>query len=332
MEKINWGIIGCGDVAEVKSGPAFNNVKNSSLIAVMRRNGKKAKDFAMRHNVSKWYDNGLKLINDPDVNAIYIATPPSSHEEYTLAAISAGKPVYLEKPMAVNFQSAERMASAAREKKVKLAIAHYRREQPYFKKIKQLLDDKAIGEVRVAQLEYLKKQLTSQELKLPGFKWRVDTAVAGGGLFHDIAPHPLDLMFYFFGKVAKASGVSANQARVYNADDVVAGNILFQNGIVFNGIWCFNVHRQNEKDTCEIIGSEGSIRFSVFDQEKLSVTKKGKTEIIAFDRLKHVQEPMITKVVEYFLGEASNPCSGDDGAEIMRIMDQFTGSNNFSNH
>lgn len=324
MEKINWGIIGCGDVAEVKSGPAFNTVKNSSLIAVMRRNGKKAKDFAMRHNVPKWYDNGLKLINDPDVNAIYIATPPSSHEEYTLAALNAGKPVYLEKPMAVNFQSAERMAKAAGEKKVKLSIAHYRREQPYFKKIKQLLDDKAIGEVRIVQLEYYKKQLSSQELKLPGFKWRVDTSVAGGGLFHDIAPHPLDLMFYFFGKVEKATGVATNQARLYNADDVVTGNILFQNGIVFNGVWCFNVHRQSEKDTCEIIGSEGSIKFSVFDQEKFFVTKKGKTEIISFDRLKHVQEPMIKKVVEYFLGESPNPCSGDDGAEIMRIMDQFT--------
>ena len=324
MEKINWGIIGCGDVAEVKSGPAFNTVKNSSLIAVMRRNGKKAKDFAMRHNVPKWYDNGLKLINDPDVNAIYIATPPSSHEEYTLAALNAGKPVYLEKPMAVNFQSAERMAKAAGEKKVKLSIAHYRREQPYFKKIKQLLDDKVIGEARIVQLEYYKKQLSSQELKLPGFKWRVDTSVAGGGLFHDIAPHPLDLMFYFFGKVAKASGVATNQARVYNADDVVAGNILFQNGIIFNGLWCFNVHRQNEKDTCEIIGSEGSIKFSVFDQEKFFIIKKGKTEIISFDRLKHVQEPMIKKVVEYFLGESPNPCSGDDGAEIMRIMDQFT--------
>ncbi len=325
MEKINWGIIGCGDVTEVKSGPAFNNVKNSSLIAVMRRNGKKAKDFAMRHNVPKWYDNGLKLINDPDINAIYIATPPSSHEEYTLAAISAGKPVYLEKPMAVNFQSAQRMAMAAAEKKVKLSIAHYRREQPYFKKIRQLLDDKAIGEVRIAQLEYYKKQLSSQELKLPGFKWRVDSSVAGGGLFHDIAPHPIDLMFYFFGKVAKATGVATNQARAYNADDVVAGNILFQNGIIFSGLWCFNVHRQNEKDTCEIIGSEGSIKFSVFDQEKFFVTKKGKTEIVSFDRLKHVQEPMIEKVVEYFLGESPNPCSGGDGAEIMRIMDLFTG-------
>jgi predicted dehydrogenase len=324
MEKIKWGIIGCGDVAEVKSGPAFQKVNHSSLVAVMRRNGKKAKDFAVRHNVPKWYDNGLKLINDPEVNAIYIATPPSSHEEYTLAALQAGKPVYLEKPMAVDFASAIKMAHVAEESKVKLVIAHYRREQPYFKKLKQLLDNKAIGDIRLVQLEYYKKQLTSQELKLPGYKWRVDTSIAGGGLFHDIAPHPIDLMYFFFGKVKKACGVSSNQGKIYNADDVVAGNILFENGIIFNGIWSFNVDRQDEKDNCEIIGSEGSIAFSVFDQDKFAITRKGKTETISFERLKHVQEPMIEKVVEYFLDNAPNPCSASDAAEVMKIMDDFT--------
>src|SRR3979490_889057 len=101
MTNINWGIIGCGDVTEIKSGPAFNKVKNSSLIAVMRRDAEKAKDYARRHQVPKWYSNADELITDPDVNAIYVATPPSSHEEYTLAAVKAGKPVYVEKPMSV---------------------------------------------------------------------------------------------------------------------------------------------------------------------------------------------------------------------------------------
>src|SRR6185295_17750490 len=132
MKKINWGIIGCGDVTEVKSGPAFNKVKNSALVAVMRRNTEKAKDYARRHQVPKWYDNAANLIGDPEVNAVYIATPPSSHEEYTLAAIEAGKPVYVEKPMTINFASAIKMMNAANAKKVKLVVAHYRREQPYF--------------------------------------------------------------------------------------------------------------------------------------------------------------------------------------------------------
>ena len=110
---INWGIIGCGDVTEVKSGPAFNKVPGSRLIAVMRRDAEKAADYASRHQVDRWYANANALIQDPDVNAIYIATPPDVHEQYALAAIKAGKPVYVEKPMALNFASAKNMALAA---------------------------------------------------------------------------------------------------------------------------------------------------------------------------------------------------------------------------
>jgi predicted dehydrogenase len=325
MKKINWGIIGCGDVTEVKSGPAFNKVKNSSLVAVMRRNTEKAKDYALRHHIPKWYDDAATLINDPDVNAIYIATPPSSHEEYTLATIAAGKPVYVEKPMTLNFSSAIKMMNAANEKNAKLVIAHYRREQPYFKKIKQLLDEKFIGDIRVVRLDFYRKLLSEEELQLPKNSWRVDPSIADGGLFHDLAPHKLDLMYYFFGVVEKASGFSINQSRLYNADDVVSGNILFKKGTVFNGLWCFNVDRQNEKDCCEIEGSAGKISFSVFGQQKLSVTKNSETEIIFFKPLKHVQQPMIEKVVEYFLDEGPNPCSAEDGAEVMRLIDQFTG-------
>jgi predicted dehydrogenase len=324
MKKINWGILGCGDVTEIKSGPAFNKVKNSSLTAVMRRNTEKAKDYAQRHHVPKWYDNAAKLINDPDVNAIYIATPPSSHEDYTLDAIAAGKPVYVEKPMAVNFDSAIKMMNAAKEKNIKLVVAHYRREQPYFKKIKQVLDEKFIGDIRFARLDFYKKLFSQEELTLSKNAWRVDTSISGGGLFHDLAPHQLDLMYYFFGIVENATGFSTNQSHLYNADDVVSGNIHFKNGVMFNGLWCFNVGRQNEKDSCEIAGSEGKINFSVFGQQKLSVTKNSETEITVFKPLKHVQQPMIEKVVDYFLDEGPNPCSAEDGAEVMRLIDQFT--------
>ena len=324
MKEIKWGIIGCGDVTEIKSGPAFNKVKNSSLIAVMRRNGEKAKDYASRHQVPKWYDDAMKLINDKDVNAIYIATPPSSHESYTLAALQAGKPVYVEKPMTVNFSSAIKMAHAAKEANIKLCVAHYRRAQPYFKKIKQLIDDKIIGEVRFANLHFYKKLLSTDELELPGNKWRVDAGVSGGGLFHDLAPHQLDLMYYFFGDTEHANGIAVNQSRIYNADDFVTGNILFKNGMVFNGLWCFNVHKENEKDVCEIVGSEGSISFSIFNEQKIFLTKNGTTEIISFIPPQHVQQPMIEKVVEYFLDEAPNPNSGEDGVEVMRLLDAFT--------
>jgi predicted dehydrogenase len=328
MNKINWGIIGCGDVTEVKSGPAFNKVKNSALVAVMRRDAVKAEDYARRHEVPKWYSQAADLINDPAVNAIYVATPPSSHEEYTIAALKAGKPVYVEKPMSVNAASAERMVHIAKEENQKLVVAHYRRAQPLFKKIKQLLDEKTIGDIRVVRLDMYKRILSKTDLADPQKAWRVNAAESGGGIFHDLAPHQLDLMYYFFGEPGKVSGIAANQAKVYDADDVVAGNILFKPNIVFNGVWSFNVAPEDEKDNCEIIGEKGRIGFSFFEHRPVSITVNGKAETLSFDALPHVQQPMIEKVVEFFRGDGPNPCSGEEGVKVMTLIDQFTGKRN----
>lgn len=324
MQNIHWGIIGCGDVTEIKSGPAFNKVNNSSLIAVMRRDADKAKDYAARHGVPKWYSDADDLINDDEVNAIYIATPPAFHEEYAIAAINAGKPVYIEKPMTLNFESANMIAKVAEEKNIKVSVAHYRRGQPLFNKVKQLLEEKIIGDVRFVKLEFYKKPLPKEALSIPKVAWRVDPVIAGGGLFHDIAPHQIDLMYWLFGGIEKASGYSTNQSKAYNADDIVSGNILFRTGVIFNGLWCFNVTEENVKDYCEIQGSEGKICFPVFEHKKIEIIKNGKTENILFEPLEHVQQPLIEKVVNYFLDKGPNPCSAKDGAIVMRLLDQFT--------
>lgn len=130
--KISWGILGCGDVAEVKSGPAFQKCENSELLAVMRRNSAKAEDFAKRHNVQLWYDNADELLQNKDINAVYIATPPAIHLEYTIKAIKAGKDVYLEKPMTRTADEAQQLLNALANSKVKLTVAHYRRQLPTF--------------------------------------------------------------------------------------------------------------------------------------------------------------------------------------------------------
>jgi len=155
MEEIRWGIIGCGDVTEVKSGPAFNKVNNSKLVAVMRRDAEKAADYARRHQVPKWYDDASQLINDPEVNAIYIATPPLQHEAYTIEALKAGKPVYVEKPMTLDAKAAQRMTDASNKLNVKLCVAHYRRAQPMFLKVKELLATQIIGDIRLIRLKML---------------------------------------------------------------------------------------------------------------------------------------------------------------------------------
>ncbi len=325
MKKISWGIIGCGDVTELKSGPAFNKVPNSQLVAVMRRDAGKAEDFARRHNVPRWYNDANRLIDDPEVTAIYIATPPSSHEAYTIAAINADKPVYVEKPMANTYTAALNMAETAAMKNNRLVVAHYRREQPRFKKIKQLIHDRAIGEILFAHIQLSKPSLTKEELADEKIAWRVDPAIAGGGQFHDLAPHQLDLMYYFFGPAQKATGIATHQSGNYAADDMVAGSMLFETGVAFSGTWCFNAAPSSEADICEIIGTQGKISFSVFSGNTITLLANNDTSTLTFETLQHVQQPMIEATVQYFLGEGPNPCTGHEGAEIMRLIESFTG-------
>jgi predicted dehydrogenase len=323
-EKIKWGIIGCGDVTEVKSGPAFNKVKDSVLHAVMRRDKEKAKDYAIRHQVPVYYCDAMDLINEAAVNAIYIATPPDTHEAYTVAAIMAGKPVYVEKPMTLNSPSAVRMMKLAFEKNVKLVVAHYRNAQPMFIKIKEIMDAGAIGQVMYARLDYRQRPPTVSEMAVPKTPWRLNPAQSGGGLFHDLAPHALGLMHYFFGGVQSSAGISCNRSSLYGADDMVSGNIFFLNGVHFSGSWCFNSAPEQETDYCEIFGTLGSIGFSVFNNRQIILSTGNGKKIIPFDVLPHVQQPMIEKVVQYFLGKQSNPCPPEEGVAVMKIMDSFT--------
>lgn len=324
MEKIRWGMIGCGDVTEVKSGPAFSKIKNSSLVAVMRRDEAKVKDYATRHQIAKWYTDAHALINDAEVNAIYIATPPSSHKELALFAMAAGKPVYVEKPMTTNAAEAKELANFAQQQNIKFTVAHYRRAQPKFKKIQQILADKVIGDVRLVQLNFFRKSLTPYELAVPKTSWRVNAETSGGGLFHDISPHQLDLMLYYFGEAETINGLSKNQANNYASADIVSGQMAFKSGVLFSGNWCFNVAPEATEDKIEIIGAKGKIVFSAFTDNDIALTNNEGKTVFSFDELQHVQQPMIEEVVRYFLGEANNPCSAQEGVTVMEWLDAFT--------
>ncbi len=315
-------MIGAGDVTEVKSGPAFSKIPGSRLVAVMRRDPAKVADYARRHDVSRSYTSADELINDPGVNAIYIATPPDTHEQYTLAALAAGKPVYVEKPMALHAQSARRMQQAAEQAGVKLAVAHYRREQPYFRKIKELLDSGSIGSPLLASLQFHQRPLPAEALRQPKMQWRLNPSLSGGGLFHDLAPHQLDLMLYFFGDVQRQAGLACNQGEAYEADDAVSGQLQFSNNVLFTGSWIFNA--ASETDRCVITGTSGKLDFSVFSQEPVSLHTGSGTETFSFPSLEHVQQPMIEAVVAYFRSERENPCPADAGVAVLDAMDSFT--------
>ena len=317
---VNWGIIGAGDVCEVKSGPAFNKVSNSRLAAIMRRNREKAVDYAKRHNVPKFYTDAKKLINDPEVNAIYVATPPAFHEEYAIAAIHAGKPVYIEKPVTLDAQGCERVIHAADENNISVSVAHYRRRLPLFLKIRQLLSEGIIGQVNLITLRIMQSPDQNMIAKTNEF-WRVNPSLSGGGLFHDLAPHQLDIMFWLFGAPESFEGYSLNQGKQYQAPDITHFTARFQKNILLEGLWFFHVNESCNEDRCEILGKKGKIAFSFFRNPVLEIHTESGVEQLELPYPEHVQEPMIHDVVRFFRGEIPNPSSLEEALWTMKMMD-----------
>ena len=318
LEEVRWGIVGCGDVCEVKSGPAFNKVPHSTLVAVMRRDGEKAKDFARRHNVPKYYTDARQLINDPDVNALYIATPPASHEEYAIEAMKAGKPVYIEKPVTLNSESCERIRDASTTLDIKASVAHYRRALPVFKKIKSLLSSGAVGDPTLVMCNTL--QAPNRKMSEAGY-WRTMPEISGGGLFFDLAPHQIDIVCWLFGEPINVHGFSINQKSSYPAPDLTNVEALFEGNIYLHGLWAFNLDPLSERETCEIFGETGKMIFSFFPPSDVEVVTPKGSEKISLPCPENIQHPMIEEVVSFFRGEGPNPCSLDDALVTMRIMD-----------
>lgn len=319
MEKIiRWGIIGCGDVTEVKSGPALQQAEGSRLTAVMRRNAALAEDYARRHGVSRWYGQAEELIADPEVDAVYVATPPSSHMEYTLAAARAGKPVYVEKPMAMNTAECTRMQEVCREAGVPLYVAFYRRGLPRFQQVKKWLDDGAIGEVRYVRTVHMAKPLekTGEEV------WRVNPAISGGGLFLDVGSHTLDLLDYLLGPIRDVSGHASNTGSPYAAEDTVSGEYVFESGVHGTGIWCFNGYAEEEYN--EIVGSKGSIRFSTFEDKPLVLRTGDKEEAVSLAHPPHVQGPLIQTIVDELLGRGTALSTGESAIRTSRVAEAMT--------
>lgn len=316
---VKWGIIGCGDVTEIKSGPAFQKVDHSELIAVMRRNGEKAADYARRHKVPKWYDDADKLIHDPDINAIYIATPPSTHAAYAIKSMKAGKPTYVEKPMAMNADECQQMLDVSEETGVPLFVAYYRRALPYFVKLKELMDMDAIGDVKTINLIL---HLPAKPEELDGSAgWRVDPSISGGGHFHDLAAHQLDYLEYAFGPIKEVKGLATNQAGLYVAKDTVSAIFQFESGVLGTGSWCFTVPEKQTMDVTEIVGSKGRISFSFFSNTVLHVETDTMVEDFNLPHPEHVSQPLVDLLVKDLRGEGTCPSTGATGMRSSLLMD-----------
>jgi predicted dehydrogenase len=312
-ETVRWGIIGCGDVTEVKSGPGFRKAAGSQLVAVMRRNGELAADYARRHGVPRWYDDADRLIGDPEVDAVYVATPPDSHESYALRIAAAGKPAYVEKPMARNTAECDRMIAAFARAGLPLYVAYYRRRLPRFLKAEELVKSGVLGKItgvtyRLAEPHHLK-----------GAQWRIDATTAGGGHFLDVGSHALDLIDYLLGPLTEVSGAAANRASAYAVEDTVA--LSFRTAAGVPGAMSCNFASATRDDTLRITGSEGEIAFSVFGPDPLKFENAGGVRTFDLPHPPHVAQPLIQTVVDDLLGRGECPSTGESARRTSRVMD-----------
>lgn len=324
MKEIRWGFIGCGEVTEKKSGPAFSEVPGSRVVAVMSRHELKAKDYAERHGIGKWYTDAQEIVDDPEVNAVYIATPPAAHTTYAIMAMHAGKPAYIEKPLAATYDDCLRINRISEQTGVPCFVAYYRRYLPYFQKVKELVQGGAIGKVLNFQLRFScpPRDFDHDQGNRP---WRLQSNISGGGYFYDLAPHPLDLLQEMFGVITRAHGYCANRAGLYDVEDTISAVFKFQSGLSGSGSWCFVSHDSAREDRIDIIGSEGMVSFSVYSYQPIRLQTSDGVEEFSIPNPEHVQLPIITSVVRHLQGLGTCNSTSVSATLTNWVMDRVLG-------
>lgn len=315
---VRWGIIGCGDVTEVKSGPGFQQAKGSRLVAVMRRNGALAEDYARRHGIARWYDNARDLVSDPGVDAVYVATPPGAHLEGALLAAAAGKPCYMEKPMARNATECDAMIQAFAAPRQKLFVAYYRRALPRFLCVRDLLANGAIG--RLTGITYRYSSATPANSDPAKGAWRVAAESAGGGLFLDLGSHVLDFLDFAIGPLQEVYGTAAQVGAAYEVEDSVAMTFRTAGGVPGTASWNFSSFAKD--DTLEFLGVDGRIALRFFADDPVRLETARGLESFAYSNPPHIAQPLIQTVVDDLLGRGHCPSTGESARRTSVVMDR----------
>ncbi len=314
---VRWGILGCGDVTEVKSGPALQKARGSALVAVMRRDGAKAADYARRHGVARWHDDARALVDDPEVDAVYVATPPGAHVEGALLAAAAGKPCYVEKPFARSTAECDTILAAFRDARAPVFVAFYRRMLPRFRQVAELLDAAALGRLTGVSARFACPPPHLDSVKNP--PWRLDAANAGGGLFLDLGSHALDLLDHLLGPLGNVQGHAAAVATPLPVEDAVAMSFTTEGGVP--GVASWNFASALPADEIVLSGTAGRLVFSVFGDEPVRLETRGGLQTFERPNPPHVQQPLIQAVVDALLGRGECPSTGESARRTSAVMD-----------
>lgn len=323
QKPIRWGIIGCGDVTEIKSGPAYQLTEGFQLCAVMRRDLEKLKDYAQRHGIEKHYSDADDLINDPEIDAVYIATPPDSHLLYAQKVAETGKICCIEKPLAPSYSESVAIENAFKNNTAPLFTAYYRRSLPRFKQVHDWIKNEDIGQVRHVAWHLSK---APEAVDFTGnYNWRTDPIIAPGGYFDDLASHGLDLITFLLGNIQDAHGFSLNQQQLYKAKDAFSACWVHENGITGTGSWNFGCDQTD--DRIELFGSRGKIEFSIFENTPLTIVNDQGRNEIHIENPRTIQKHHVEDMKKHiFDTDFNHPSNGTTAAHTSWVMDKILGT------
>jgi predicted dehydrogenase len=305
---IGWGMIGVGDVTEVKSAPAIFRAEDSDVVHVMRRDAERARDFAERHGVARWSTDAQAVIDDPEVTAVYVATPTATHAQYAIAAARAGKHVLVEKPMAMSAAEGGRMVEAADAAGVRLWVAYYRRALPRFVKVRQLLEAGAIG--RPLSVHTIWRKPTD----FTGWRW--DPERNRGGEFYETACHTLDVLDLLLGPATNVAGVATRDRHAvsacYRFSDVMG-----------SGSWAFGT--PDALDVTVVAGTEGTLSFASFAPTPIRLATADEAAVYEVADPKHVHGPLVATILDELRGVGTCPSTGQSALRTSKLMDSIIG-------
>lgn len=307
MRTIRWGMIGTGDVTEIKSAPALYSLPHSQLIGVTNRTRAKADSWVQRHGHGTVFPDAAALLADPRIDIVYIATPPGDHLALTRQAAAAGKHVYVEKPMALNSDECRAMQEACDAAGVLLFVAYYRRTLPRFEQVRHWIEDGRIGTVcTVAVTQRMRPGIDERDpATLP---WRLRADVSGGGKLLDVGTHVIDVCMHWFGPMTAVQGSATNRGGLYDVEDTVVATWTHDSGVTGTGSWCFVA--EDEADRIEIVGTAGSIDLAAFSARPLRLTTAAGVEEVHIADEQPVHQSLVATIIAELNDAGRCPSTG----------------------
>ncbi len=314
MQKLRWGLIGCGDISRKRVAPALRDLPTCEFVAVSRARAELAREFAQEFGARKWHPRWEDLIADPEIDSVYVATPVYLHAEQTIAAAEAGKHVLCEKPMAMDVEQCDRMIDACRSNGVKLGVAYYRRFYPVIRRIKELLESGELGKPVLIQINAF--EWFNPEPGHPRY-WFVEKDKAGGGPMFDFGCHRIEVMLNLLGPIADVRGIHNNVLFEREVEDTSVATFRFQNGTC--GVLSVTHAAQEPQDTLDIFCSNGSIHVPVLNQGVLQVRRAETTATEEHPPHPNLHLPLIEDFTQAVLEDRAPEVAGEVGREVAQV-------------